>query len=156
MAYLRDFGRKQPALFTETQRWPLGGVAQAVLLVEGVKPEHMVTLKDWLPKSRRALAFTVRDPPSSKAVRDLVDLEVRPSGILPNACDIEEFTDLHDATCWPRDSFVGNYDLMKVSTFLMQSYLSRHANVSRTPTFYPLSRRSSRPSSPKPKTVSWK
>jgi len=116
VGYLQEYGRKLPSLFAETKRGPVDGAAQGLLIVEGVKPEHVKTFKASLPASRREPAFTVRDPPSTIAVRDLVDVEIQAAGIQHNSCKIRDVANIDDAACWPAGVFAGSYDLRTVRT----------------------------------------
>jgi len=154
---LRDYGRKQPSLFAEVQPWPTEGTAQGVLIVEGVKPRHVKTLVASLPASMKQPAFVIRDPPSTKAVRDLVNVEVQSAGISTSTCGIEDISNLYDAKCWPSGAHLSLYDLETVSACHRRpTRQSRGADLPSPRNSWVFWPPSSAPSQPRPKRASWR
>ena len=102
VSYINSFGAMPPALFAEATSNKREG---ALVIIEGVLPEAMKAFQKRM--SPRTAAFTIRDAPSTKATKQLLDVDLRQAGV---NCVVEK-TFTH---CDVDGIFVGVYDALKV------------------------------------------
>ena len=116
VSYIKQLGVTPPPLFIETSSSgrPADQPAQAVLLVEGLTRRDLESLQAAFSAAKRQASFIIRDPPSAKANRHLLDTDLGQAGAVTSECGLDNITPFHEPSCFTDDVFVGTYDAQKV------------------------------------------
>lgn len=111
VSYITEYGKALPSLFGDSTAQTH---AQAVVFLEGVTDKDAATIKSALAKSQISPSFTVADPPRSKAVQSLLDVDLPRHGVTPSSCGVGAASNPYDPGCWSNDeTFVSSYDMKK-------------------------------------------
>lgn len=149
VSHIARFGKKPEPLFTQSSA---NDASQLVVIFEGVTPRQNAQLKEALAGSGHSAAFSVADPPSEVANKNLMALFRQTGAAVHQQCDIENALNPFNSECWAGSSSVVKYDLQKSpSTFetLISSLpriktLSSNADVELTLMLLPESSRNSK------------
>ncbi|KAH8905797.1 hypothetical protein BR93DRAFT_978948 [Coniochaeta sp. PMI_546] len=112
ITYLNTFGRSREPLFGSAEK--AVEPAQLVILLEGITAENAEPLRQALSKSsQQQPAFSVPEPPSTKA-NDGLMADLRAEGVFSNKdCLIEDAVNPNSRSCWDGLSSVVRYDVKK-------------------------------------------
>ncbi|EON95954.1 putative arsenate reductase protein [Phaeoacremonium minimum UCRPA7] len=112
LSHILKYGSSPAPLFEE-QRPPR---SQLVVILEGITSENAKSLRQQVSDSNFKQTFTISDPPSASANRQLVDVEFKAAGIaMP--CEPSFAINPFDMTCWTTRSLVVKYDALKDSRY---------------------------------------
>ncbi|KAF3764312.1 hypothetical protein M406DRAFT_291360 [Cryphonectria parasitica EP155] len=111
LSYISQYGRPPKPLFGDAASSSAGGVvpSQLVIMLEGIDENNAKNLRKALKSQGSKPAFTIADPPSAKANKDLVDIEL---SSVSGSCDITAVINPYDS-CWDGLSLVVKYDVRK-------------------------------------------
>ncbi|KAK3987673.1 hypothetical protein QBC44DRAFT_360620 [Cladorrhinum sp. PSN332] len=119
ISHLARFGKTPEPLFRQYEDDNKPEASQLVVILEGVTPQQDDEIKDALAKSGQQAAFTVSDPPSASANKNLMSLFQHLGVSSPShQCDISQAINPFDDNCWTGSSSVVKYDLQTSSSTL--------------------------------------
>jgi hypothetical protein len=106
--HLAKFGKSQAPLFTHADKTD---ASQLVIILEGAAAEQSSRLKEKLGQNA---AFTISDPPSATANKNLMTL-FRSLGVASSQqCELSAMINPFETDCWTGPSSVVKYDLRAV------------------------------------------
>ncbi|KAL2270733.1 hypothetical protein VTJ83DRAFT_104 [Remersonia thermophila] len=107
ITHIARFGRSPTALFASSQQ---EHASQLVVLLEGATPEQSRRLQGEIGANA---AFTISDPPSAAANKNLLSLFQTMGIASSRQCDLESAINPLNSDCWSGSSSVVKYDLQK-------------------------------------------
>ncbi|KAK4231640.1 hypothetical protein QBC38DRAFT_465212 [Podospora fimiseda] len=111
VSHLARFGKTPEPLFRQYDDDNKPEASQLVVILEGVTPQQNDQIKEALHQKP---AFTVSDPPSSSANKNLMALFQHLGVASPShQCDIDKAINPFDDNCWTGSASVVKYDLQK-------------------------------------------
>jgi hypothetical protein len=115
VSHLARFGKAPEPLFSQNNQDDKPEASQLVVIFEGVAPQENDEIKNALVMEGQHAAFTVSDPPSAAANKNLMTL-FQHLGVASTAqqCDPHRVINPFDDSCWTGSSLVVKYDLQKV------------------------------------------